>query len=111
MHTWEDPDTALGRISAELERLDLGEHVAGLDANGLTVVPPARVATSDVVGESPGGASPWLEGYREHVIKDMLDRHPRRFAQLLGQHVPTGSTEVGPDLDKVYHAVARTPWD
>ncbi len=49
MHTWEDPDTALGRISAELERLELGESVAELDAYGLTVVPPARVATSDVV--------------------------------------------------------------
>jgi len=291
MHTWEDPDTALGRISTELERLELGESVAELDAYGLTVVPPARVAPSDLVDgmlervldlmERRNGARPelasgathtnvffptlyyflfedpifqeWLlnpvmralvdyllgeqcilhattvfmkgptappepglqlglhsdqqmvpapfppyaliagatllltdytkengafafvpgshragrhpvggegadrvvavdapkgsllvhhgalwhgsfgrtvpglrvgmayaysrvfvtplEAYREHVTKEMLDRHPRRFAQLLGQHVPTGSTEEGPDLDKVYHAVVRTPWD
>jgi hypothetical protein len=291
MHTWEDPDTALGRIGAEFERLRLGESVAELDAYGLTVVPPERVATSDVVDamlervldlmERRNGARPdpvsgathtnvffptlyyflfedpifqeWLlnpvmralvdyllgeqcilhattvfmkgptdppasglqlglhsdqqmvpapfppyaliagatllltdytqengafafvpgshragrhpvgregadeavavdapkgsllvhhgalwhgsfgrtvpglrvgmayaysrmfvtplEGYREHVTKEMLDRHPRRFARLLGQHVPTGSTEVGPDLEKVYRAVARTPWD
>jgi ectoine hydroxylase-related dioxygenase (phytanoyl-CoA dioxygenase family) len=52
-----------------------------------------------------------LEAYREHVTKDILDRNPPRFARLLGQHVPTGSTEAGPDLAKVHSAVARTPWD
>jgi Phytanoyl-CoA dioxygenase (PhyH) len=52
-----------------------------------------------------------LEAYREHVTKEMLDRNPPRFAKLLGQHVPTGSTEEGPDLEKVYYAVARTPYE
>ena len=52
-----------------------------------------------------------LEGYREHVTKDVIEQHPPRFATLMGQAVPTGSTERGPDLDKVYFAVARTPWD
>ena len=52
-----------------------------------------------------------LEAYREHVTKEILDRNPPRFAKLLGQAVPTGSTEEGPDLEKVYFAVAvrRSP--
>jgi hypothetical protein len=52
-----------------------------------------------------------LEGYREHVTKEILDRNPPRFARLMGQHLPVGSTEAGPDLQKVHDAVARTPWD
>jgi ectoine hydroxylase-related dioxygenase (phytanoyl-CoA dioxygenase family) len=52
-----------------------------------------------------------LEEYRAHVSKELLERHPPRFATLMGQAVPTGSTETGPDLDKVYYAVARSPWD
>ena len=52
-----------------------------------------------------------LEAYRENVTKETLDRHPPRFASLLGQHVPTGSTEAGPDLEKVYNAAVRSPWD
>ena len=52
-----------------------------------------------------------LEAYREHVTKELIDRHPPRFASLLGQHVPAGSTEEGPDLEKVYFGVARSPWD
>lgn len=52
-----------------------------------------------------------LEAYREHVTKDMLDRHPARFASLLGQDVPTGTTEEGPDLHKVAKGVVRSPWD
>ncbi|MGH8978910.1 MAG: hypothetical protein ACRDV7_12600, partial [Acidimicrobiia bacterium] len=52
-----------------------------------------------------------LEGYREHVTKEILQRHPQRFATLMGRGVPTGSTESGPDLETVYYAVARTPWD
>jgi hypothetical protein len=52
-----------------------------------------------------------LEGYREHVTKDAIDRHPPRFASLVSQHVPTGSTEAGPDLEKVFFGVARSPWD
>lgn len=51
-----------------------------------------------------------LEAYREHVTKEILDRNPPRFAKLLGQAVPTGSTEEGPDLEKVYFAVARSPF-
>jgi hypothetical protein len=52
-----------------------------------------------------------LEGYRERVTKEILDRNPPRFASLLGQHVPTGYTEDGPDLTSVGRAVARSPWD
>jgi len=52
-----------------------------------------------------------LEAFREHVTKDTLDRYPARFAQLLSQSVPTGSTEEGPDLNKVGYAVVRTLWD
>ena len=52
-----------------------------------------------------------LEGHRERVTKDILDRYPPRFAQLLGLDVPTGSTEDGPDLEKVARSIARTPWD
>jgi len=52
-----------------------------------------------------------LEGFREHVTKEILDRNPPRFARLLGQDLPVGSTESGPDLEKVGRAVARTPWD
>lgn len=52
-----------------------------------------------------------LEGYREHATKEIVQRHPPRFATLMGGGVPTGSTETGPDLETVYHAVARTPWD
>ncbi len=52
-----------------------------------------------------------LEGHRERVTKEMLDRNPPRFASLLGQHVPTGYAEAGPDLATVGRAVARTPWD
>ena len=52
-----------------------------------------------------------LEAYRERVTKEILDRNPPRFASLLGQHVPTGYTEDGPDLTTVGHAVARSPWD
>ncbi len=52
-----------------------------------------------------------LEGYRERVTKEILERNPPRFATLLGQHVPAGCTEDGPDLVKVGRAVARTPWD
>jgi hypothetical protein len=52
-----------------------------------------------------------LEAFRENVTKDMLDKYPERFAQLLGQYVPTGSTEEGPDLSKVGYGVTRTWWD
>jgi ectoine hydroxylase-related dioxygenase (phytanoyl-CoA dioxygenase family) len=52
-----------------------------------------------------------LEEYREHVTKEMLERHPPRFATLMSQGVPAGSTESGPDLEKVFYAVARSPWD
>lgn len=52
-----------------------------------------------------------LEGFREHVTKEILDRNPPRFGQLLGQRLPTGSTEEGPDLEKVGRSIARTPWD
>ncbi len=52
-----------------------------------------------------------LEAYREHVTKEALDRHPPRFAQLLGQHVPAGYTEAGPDLGIVGSATARSEWD
>ncbi|MEX1008260.1 MAG: phytanoyl-CoA dioxygenase family protein [Acidimicrobiia bacterium] len=52
-----------------------------------------------------------LEEYRGHVTKEMLESHPPRFATLMGQAVPTGSTESGPNLDTVYYAVARSPWD
>jgi ectoine hydroxylase-related dioxygenase (phytanoyl-CoA dioxygenase family) len=52
-----------------------------------------------------------LEEYRETVTKEMLESHPPRFATLMGQAVPTGSTESGPDLDKVFYAVVRSPWD
>lgn len=52
-----------------------------------------------------------LEAYREHVTKEAIDRHPPRFARLLGQHVPAGYTESGPDLEKVFFGVARSPWD
>lgn len=52
-----------------------------------------------------------LEAYREHATKERLDAHPPRFASLLGQHVPTGSAEEGPDMEKVYFGVARSPWD
>jgi ectoine hydroxylase-related dioxygenase (phytanoyl-CoA dioxygenase family) len=52
-----------------------------------------------------------LEGFREHVTKEVLERHPERFAQLLGQYVPTGTTEEGPDLAKVGYGVTRTWWD
>jgi hypothetical protein len=52
-----------------------------------------------------------VEGYREHVTDEILERHPPRFATLMGRGVPTGSTEPGPDLETVYYAVARTPWD
>ena len=52
-----------------------------------------------------------LEAYRDRVTKEVLDRNPPRFASLLGQRVPTGYTEEGPDLAAVGRAVARTPWD
>jgi hypothetical protein len=52
-----------------------------------------------------------LEAFRENVTKDTLDRYPERFAALLSQHVPTGSTEEGPDLAKVGYGVTRTWWD
>jgi hypothetical protein len=52
-----------------------------------------------------------LEAFREHVTKDTLDRYPERFAQLVSQYVPTGSTEAGPDLNKVGYGVTRTWWD
>jgi ectoine hydroxylase-related dioxygenase (phytanoyl-CoA dioxygenase family) len=52
-----------------------------------------------------------LEGHRERVTKDILDRYPPRFAQLLGLDVPTGTAEQGPDLQKVARSIARTPWD
>ncbi|MEX0665290.1 MAG: phytanoyl-CoA dioxygenase family protein [Acidimicrobiia bacterium] len=52
-----------------------------------------------------------LEAFRENVTKDTLDRYPERFASLLSQHVPTGSTEEGPDLAKVGYGVVRTRWD
>jgi phytanoyl-CoA dioxygenase PhyH len=52
-----------------------------------------------------------LEAYRENVTKDMLDRHPPRFATLLGQDVATGTMEVGPDLHKVAKSVVRSPWE
>ena len=43
LHTWDASDTALGRVTAELDRLGLAGAVAELDANGLTVVEPDRV--------------------------------------------------------------------
>ena len=46
-----------------------------------------------------------LEEYREHVTKEVLERHPPRFATLMSQGVPAGSTESGPDLEKVFFAV------
>lgn len=52
-----------------------------------------------------------LEGYRDRVTKEILDRNPPRFATLLGQHVPAGFSEEGPDLVTVGRAVARSPWD
>jgi hypothetical protein len=52
-----------------------------------------------------------LESYRERVTKEILDRNPPRFATLLGQHVPTGYAEDGPDLVQVGRANARTQWD
>jgi hypothetical protein len=52
-----------------------------------------------------------LEAYRENVTKETLDRYPPRFAELMGQQVPTGSTEEGPDLEKVAYGVMRTKWD
>jgi len=52
-----------------------------------------------------------LEDYRTTVPAEMLDRHPPRFASLMGHRVPTGSTAGGPDLEKVAYAVARSPWD
>jgi hypothetical protein len=52
-----------------------------------------------------------LEAYRENVTKETLDRYPPRFAELMGQWVPAGSTEEGPDLAKVGYGVMRTKWD
>ena len=52
-----------------------------------------------------------LEGYRERVTDEQLAAGPPRLARLLGRHVPTGSTERGPDLGLVATAVARSPWD
>jgi ectoine hydroxylase-related dioxygenase (phytanoyl-CoA dioxygenase family) len=52
-----------------------------------------------------------LEAFRAHVTKDVIDRYPPRFARLLGDHVPIGSTETGPDLQKVYLTQVRSQWD
>ena len=52
-----------------------------------------------------------LEAYSTNVTREAIERHPPRFATLLGQHVPAGSTEEGPDLEKVFFGVARSPWD
>jgi len=51
------------------------------------------------------------EPYMENVTRDVLDRNPPRFAKLVGQHVPYGFKEEGPDLAKFPGLPMHSPWE
>jgi hypothetical protein len=50
------------------------------------------------------------EPYREDVTKEMLDRHPARFATLMGKDIVAGWRSEGPDYSRVSTASTPTPY-
>lgn len=51
------------------------------------------------------------EPIREHVTKEMLDRHDQRFADVMGVGIPFGWQADGPDMRKLDRAVVRRVYD
>jgi hypothetical protein len=51
------------------------------------------------------------EAYMENFTQEMLDRNPPRFAKLVGQHVPYGFKEEGPDIAKFVGLPKHSAWE
>jgi ectoine hydroxylase-related dioxygenase (phytanoyl-CoA dioxygenase family) len=51
------------------------------------------------------------EAYRENVTQEVLDRHPPRFATLMGKHLNYGWKEEGPQNEANAYNVSRHAYD